>query len=185
MQYCGCNEAKKHNPGKYWKLFAVLLAEGDKSKVLCPNWGRIVPLGSADEDMWVVILLYQWCWLSVEVVQGEPLSGAFLLSGRRLHSSAGQVQPWPVGRLPVHSRRTEVRHEPAEAPERRRDVFKCLYDVPLLQCTCSMHNVVFIPCRSRNYQSAPSGLSGMWGALTSQLWFILSTVGGETIHYVL
>lgn len=38
------------------------------------------------------------------------LSRLTSLSGCRLHSSACQIQPRPVVRLSVHSRRTEVRH---------------------------------------------------------------------------
>ena len=42
------------------------------------------------------------------------------LSGGRLHSSAGQVQPRPVGRVPVHSGRTEVSEETDRERERGR-----------------------------------------------------------------
>lgn len=60
----------------------------------------------------------QCCWLSVEAWASADVSGvkwtsfsySTSLSGCRLHSSACQIQPRPVGCLSVHSWRTEVRH---------------------------------------------------------------------------
>lgn len=66
---------------------------------------------------WSSYCTWPWCYFSPEAWASAHVSGAKrtslshlnCLSGCRLHSTACKVQPGAVGRLSVHSWRTEVR----------------------------------------------------------------------------
>lgn len=77
--------------------------------------GWVSPLWPSDKDLTLFVSGVNFpseAWASADVsgVRWTSFSSLASLSGCRLYSSACQIQPRPVGRLPVHGWWTEVSH---------------------------------------------------------------------------